>query len=139
MVEKDSPPVAGNVPKWFVDLFPITSQPGHAQVSTGWNQFGTIELVSHSHFAYQELWRGALRLLAWFAIGGGVMGLLGMQLLRRIKRPLDAVVGQAQAISERRFIGIPVPSTPEFEKPGRCHERNGGPSQGDVCRGSGKA
>lgn len=115
MVEKDSPPVAGNVPKWFVDLFPITSQPGHAQVSTGWNQFGTIELVSHSHFAYQELWRGALRLLAWFAIGGGVMGLLGMQLLRRIKRPLDAVVGQAQAISERRFIGIPVPSTPELK------------------------
>lgn len=115
MVEKDSPPVAGNVPKWFVDLFPITSQPGHAQVSTGWNQFGTIELVSHSHFAYQELWRGALRLLAWFAIGGGVMGVLGMQLLRRIKRPLDAVVGQAQAISERRFIGIPVPSTPELK------------------------
>ena len=43
------------------------------------------------------------------------MGLLGMQLLRRIKRPLDAVVGQAQAISERRFIGIPVPSTPELK------------------------
>jgi predicted signal transduction protein with EAL and GGDEF domain len=115
VIEKTSPPVAGNVPEWFVRLFPIESQPGHAQVSAGWNQFGTIELVSHSHFAYQELWRGALRLLAWFMVGGGIMGLLGMQVLRHIKRPLDAVVGQAQAISERRFIGIPVPSTPELK------------------------
>jgi predicted signal transduction protein with EAL and GGDEF domain len=115
MLEKASPPVAGNVPEWFVRLFPIASQPGHAQVSAGWNQFGTIELVSHSHFAYQELWNGGLKLLGWFAIAGGIMGLLGMQLLRRIRRPLDAVVGQAQAISERRFINIPEPSTPELK------------------------
>ena len=115
MVEKSGPPLVGDAPEWFIGLFPITSQPGLAQVSTGWNQFGTLELVSHSHFAYQELWQGALKLLAWFALGGSLMGLLGMQLLRRIKRPLDAVVGQAQAISERRFIGIPVPSTPELK------------------------
>lgn len=115
MLEKTSPPVAGNVPAWFVGLFPIVSQPGQAQVSAGWNQFGTIQLTSHSHFAYQELWNGALKLLGWFAIAGGLMGLLGMQLLRRIRRPLDAVVGQAQAISERRFISIPEPSTPELK------------------------
>jgi len=54
-------------------------------------------------------------MVLWFLIGGLVMGILGMQLLRRIKRPLDAVVGQAQAISERRFISIPEPSTPELK------------------------
>lgn len=43
------------------------------------------------------------------------MGLLGMQLLRRIRRPLDAVVGQARAISERRFISIAEPQTPELK------------------------
>lgn len=115
MIEKTSPPDAGNVPAWFVRIFPIASQPGHAQVNAGWNQFGTIELVSHSQFAYQELWDGALKLLGWFAVGGGIMGLLGMQVLRRIRRPLDAVVGQAQAISERRFISIPEPQTPELK------------------------
>ncbi|MBP6203728.1 MAG: EAL domain-containing protein, partial [Azonexus sp.] len=88
---------------------------GQAQVSSGWNQFGTIELVSHSHFAYTELWNGALKLLGWFVIGGGLMGLLGMQFLRRIRRPLDAVVGQAHAISERRFTTIQEPSTPELK------------------------
>lgn len=115
MIEKASPQNAGNVPDWFIRLFPIDSQPGQAQVSSGWNQFGTIELVSHSHFAYTELWGGALKLLGWFAIGGCLMGLLGMQFLRRIRRPLDAVVGQAQAISERRFTTIQEPSTPELK------------------------
>jgi predicted signal transduction protein with EAL and GGDEF domain len=114
-IEKTSPQDAGSVPGWFIRVFPIDSQPGQAQVSSGWNQFGTIELVSHSHFAYEELWSGTLKLLAWFAIGGGLMGLLGMQFLRRIRRPLDAVVGQAQAISERRFTTIQVPSTPELK------------------------
>lgn len=114
MIEKTSPPLAGNVPAWFVRLFPIASAPGLAQISNGWNQFATIELVSQSHFAYRELWQGALKLLGWFAIAGGIMGLLGMQLLRRIKRPLDAVVGQAQAISERRFTRITEPKTPEL-------------------------
>ncbi|HLO62507.1 MAG TPA: LapD/MoxY N-terminal periplasmic domain-containing protein, partial [Azonexus sp.] len=115
MIEKTSPPLAGNVPDWFVRLFPIASAPGHAQISNGWNQFATIELVSHSHFAYQELWEGAFKLLGWFTVAGGLMGLLGMQLLRRIKRPLDAVVGQAQAISERRFVSIAEPATPELK------------------------
>ncbi|MDE2441309.1 MAG: EAL domain-containing protein [Betaproteobacteria bacterium] len=115
MIEKSSPPVAGNVPDWFVRLFPIASAPGLAQISSGWNQFATIELISHNHFAYQELWSGAFKLLGWFAVAGGLMGLLGMQLLRRIKRPLDAVVGQAQAISERRFISIAEPETPELK------------------------
>ncbi|MDP2883366.1 MAG: LapD/MoxY N-terminal periplasmic domain-containing protein [Azonexus sp.] len=115
MIEKSSPQDAGSVPEWFIRVFPIDSQPGQAQVSSGWNQFGTIELVSHSHFAYEELWNGALKLLGWFAIGGGLMGLLGMQFLRRIRRPLDAVVGQAQAISERRFTTIQEPSTPELK------------------------
>lgn len=115
MIERTSPPDAGDVPAWFVRLFPIASPPGQAQVTTGWNQFGTIELVSHSHFAYQELWKGAFKLLGWFAVGGAIMGLLGMQLLRRIRRPLDAVVGQAQAISERRFVSITEPAIPELK------------------------
>lgn len=115
VIEKTSPPMAGTVPEWFVRLFPIESRPGMAQVSSGWNQFGTIELVSHSRFAYRELWEGGIKLLFWFLLGGIGMGLLGMQLLRRIKRPLDAVVGQARAISERRFVSIQVPETPELK------------------------
>lgn len=115
MIEKRSSETIDEVPKWFLRLFPIESQAGIAQVSNGWNQFGTVELVSHSRFAYKELWEGAIKLLAWFAICACGVGLLGMQVLRRIKRPLDAVVGQARAISERRFVSIDEPSTPELK------------------------
>lgn len=115
MIEKTSPPLLEEVPGWFVRLFPIASQPGQAQVSKGWNQFGTVELISHSRFAYRELWDGAIKLLLWFIIGGSVMGLLGMKLLRHIKRPLDNVVAQAQAISERRFVNIAEPAAHELK------------------------
>lgn len=120
MIEKLAPPEESTVPKWFIQVFPIESLPGQAQVSSGWNQFGTIELISHSQFAYKELWNGALKLLLWFLIGGAIMGIFGMRLLARIKRPLDAVVGQAQAISERRFLSIPEPKTPELKSVARA-------------------
>jgi len=115
MIEKSSPPESGDVPRWFIRLFPIESRPGQAQVSNGWNQFGTVQLISHNAFAYQELWDGGIKLILWFLSGGLVLGLLGMQLLRHIKRPLDTVVEQAQAISERRFITIPEPRIPELK------------------------
>ena len=114
LIEKTDAPDAGDVPAWFVRLFPIASAPGLAQVSARWKLFGSVELVSHSQFAYEELWDGALRLLLWFSIGGVLIGLFGTYLLRGIKRPLDAVVGQAQAISEGRFLSIAEPQTPEL-------------------------
>lgn len=115
MMERTSPADSGEAPSWFVRLFPIESHPGQAQISTGWTQFGTVQLVSHNQFAYQELWDGGIKLILWFLGGGGIMGLLGMQVVRHIKRPLDAVVDQAHAISERRFITIPEPSTLELK------------------------
>ncbi|MBS1197315.1 MAG: diguanylate cyclase/phosphodiesterase [Proteobacteria bacterium] len=115
MIEKTSQPASGAVPDWFIRLFPIESRLGQAQVSTGWSQFGTVQLVSHNAFAYQELWDGGIKLVIWFLNGGLILGLLGMQFLRHIKRPLDAVVDQAQAISERRFITIPEPRIPELK------------------------
>lgn len=120
LIEKTSPAVSDDVPAWFARLFPIASRPGSAQISTGWTQFGTVELVSHNRFAYRELWQGSWRLLMWFSLGGVLAGFLGMQILRRIKRPLDAVVGQARAISERRFIRIEEPATPELKSLARA-------------------
>ncbi len=103
------------VPQWFTRLFPIESPAGVAQISSGWKQFGTIELISHPHFAYRELWNGAQRLLLWFVLGGIIIELIGIQILFRVKRPLDAVVGQAKAIGNRNFVQIEVPSTAELK------------------------
>ena len=103
-----------SAPNWFVQLFPIRSEPGVAQIQDGWRNLGTLKVVSHSRFAYGELWRGALRQMAWFFAAGLVAGLLGTWLLRLIVRPLNQVVSQAHAISERQFVTLQEPRTPEL-------------------------
>jgi EAL domain-containing protein (putative c-di-GMP-specific phosphodiesterase class I)/GGDEF domain-containing protein len=102
------------VPGWFVNLLPIPSKPGLAQVSDGWKQYATVTVISHAQFAYAALWGQVERLLLWFALGGGAIGVIGMIGLRAIGRSLGDVVGQAAAIGERRFITIAEPRTPEL-------------------------
>lgn len=103
-------------PEWFVQRFPITANPGEAQISSGWKQVGTVRLVSHSRFAYRALWKSTLDMILALAIAGAIGGYLGSLVLRRLKRPLDAVIGQAQAISERRFVTIEEPAVPELKR-----------------------
>lgn len=101
-------------PRWFVDLIPIHTMPGQALIQDGWNQYGTLTLASHEQYAYQSLWDGTLELLLWFVLGSVVAGGVGTLLVRIITRPLSDVVGQAQAIAERRFLSIAEPRTPEL-------------------------
>jgi len=102
-------------PVWFARVFPIRATQGIAQVQDGWRQLGTLTVTSHSRYAYAELWNGALRLLTWLLAAGFIAGVIGTLVMRMIVRPLNQVVGQAQAISERRFITLNEPRTPELK------------------------
>ena len=101
-------------PAWFNALIPIRVTPGQALIQDGWNQFGTLTLASHEQYAYKSLWNGTLELLLWFVLGSLAAGIGGSLLMRFITRPLSDVVGQAQAIAERRFLSIAEPRTPEL-------------------------
>ncbi len=102
-------------PAWFVALLPIRVSPGVAHIANGWKQYGSISLTSHSKFAYRDLWTGTLDLVGWFVLSGVVAGILGTLLLRLITRPLDQVVDQARAISDRRFVNIAATHVPELD------------------------
>lgn len=102
------------VPAWFSRMFPLHARPGEALVSSGWQQAGRVTLVADTRFAHAALWRGALQLFAWILGAGAVTGLLGTLLLRAIRRPLDRVVEQADAITERRFLTVELPRIPEL-------------------------
>ncbi len=106
--------VATEVPSWFIKAFPIESLPGQAQINDNWKQYGTVTVISHTHFASHALWKQAGRLLLWFFCGGLGVGGLGMLMLRAIDRSLREVIDQAAAISDRRFITIAEPRTPEL-------------------------
>lgn len=104
------------VPGWFMRLFPIAPEPGNAVIQSGWRQLGSIQLRSDPSFAYDSLWRSALELAQLFVLGGIVVGVLGMVAIRRVLRPLDHVVEQAEALAERRYLEVTPPRTFEFRR-----------------------
>ena len=116
LVERNAATTDFDAPAWFVRCLPIRATPGQAQISNGWKQFGTIHLVSHSRFAYRALWDSVLQMIAALGAAGLVGGYLGALILRRLKRPLDAVINQATAITERRFVTIDEPEVPELRQ-----------------------
>ncbi|MDE2400706.1 MAG: EAL domain-containing protein [Burkholderiales bacterium] len=107
---------ASNAPRWFVDLIPIDSEPGVAQVSDGWRALGSVEVVSHSSFAHDQLWQGSLKSGLWLLLIGALSCVVAVLGVRRIRRPLDATVAQAQALMERRFITVAEPRVPELAR-----------------------
>ena len=109
-----------HVPKWFVDLFPIHAEAGRAQITDNWMQFGVIKVVSHATLAHQALWEQIESLIIWFLVAGVLSGLIGMIMLRGIKQPLAAMVSQAEAITERRFLTISEPRIPELRSIARA-------------------
>lgn len=114
LVDRQAPARAPEVPGWFARLVPIDATPGIAQVSDGWQPIGTLEVVSASSFAVEELWRGSLRSAGWLILVGTVAGLIGSWIVGRIRAPLRATVEQALALLDRRFVQVAEPRAPEL-------------------------
>lgn len=105
-----------DAPDWFTRILPIKAESGRAQISNGWKQVGSVTLASHSRFAYGALWKSAYEMVMALTLAGLVGGFLGSLVLRRLRRPLDAVIGQANAIAQRRFVTIDEPAVPELRQ-----------------------
>jgi diguanylate cyclase (GGDEF)-like protein len=114
--ERISELVTVDAPHWFTRILPIAASPGVAQISSGWRQFGTVTLVSHSRFAYDALWKSAYEMAIALSMAGMVGGLLSSLVLGRLRKPLDSVIEQARAITQRRFVTIEVPKVPELKQ-----------------------
>lgn len=118
--EADAQTVREQAPQWFIQLMPVESLAGVAQVSDGWRALGSVEVVSHSAFAHGQLWQGAVKTAGLLALLGGVAGLVATFGVRGIRRPLDATVNQAQALMERRFVTVTEPRVPELARLSRA-------------------
>ena len=106
-----------DVPSWFVRWLPIPEPHGVAQVSSGWNQLGEIEVVSHPGFAYRDLWRSFKEQIWLFLVTAALCyGLLGLG-LRYVLQPLKQVEQQADAICRREFpVQDNLPAIPELRR-----------------------
>lgn len=104
--ERRSEAQAGRHPAWLPRWLHLDAAPGVAQLSGGWQQLGQVELASQLGYAYDALWQGLLRTMAW-ALGLALLALLAaLALLSRMRRPLDALARQAHALTEGQFLQV---------------------------------
>ena len=116
IVERHSVEEFNPVPDWFKRLFPIISVPGLAQINSKWTQIGTIQLISQNGNAYQTLWNSSREMVAALSMSAFIAAYLATLVLRRLKKPLQKVIEQAQGLSERRFIINEEPNVPELRQ-----------------------
>jgi diguanylate cyclase (GGDEF)-like protein len=114
LFERSASDQRSQAPHWFQSLVPIDSAPGRALVSDGWRALGAVTVVSHASYAYDDLWRSSLESALWLAFAGVVGGLVGLVVVRGIRKPLDAAVQQAQALMDGGFVTVPEPRMPEL-------------------------
>ena len=114
--QREAEPAPAKAPGWFAQLFPIESTPGIAQVSDGWRALGSVQVVSHTAFAHDDLWRGAQRSALALAVVGVLAALLARLVVERIRRPLDQAVGQAHSLVNGEFVTVPEPAAPELQR-----------------------
>lgn len=116
LFERAEAPRPGQAPAWFRAMLPIEAAAGVAQLSNGWNAIGAVELKSHSSYAHDTLWITSRRLLAWLLIVGIVAAVLAWAGLRRIRRPLDAAVAQAEGVLSGSYGQVVEPRVPELQR-----------------------
>lgn len=107
---------ASSAPAWFVALTPVQDLPGRAKVSSGWQAAGEVEVLSHSGYVHDELWAATRRGAALLAGVGLLAGLVAFVALRRIRRPLDAAVAQAEALVQGQYRLVDAPRVPELAR-----------------------
>ncbi len=112
--EADPSVTREQAPGWFVEMVPVESAPGVAQVSDGWRAVGSVEVVSHSAFAHAQLWQGSMKTAGLLTLLGAVACVVATLGVNGIRKPLNATVSQAQALMERRFVTVVEPRVPEL-------------------------
>jgi EAL domain-containing protein (putative c-di-GMP-specific phosphodiesterase class I)/GGDEF domain-containing protein len=116
LYERAEAPRAGQAPAWFKSLLPIEAASGLAQVSDGWKAIGSVEVKSHASYAHDALWLGTRRLVAWMLVVGMVAAVAAWAGLRRIRRPLDAAVAQAEGVLAGSYGQVTEPRVPELQR-----------------------
>lgn len=110
--QAQQPPL--HAPAWFVRLAGIASQPGVAQVNHGWQRLGATQVISHNAYVVDDLWVGAQKAALALAAVTSCALALALVVVNRIRRPLDQVVQQAQALLNGEFLAVPAPRIPEL-------------------------
>lgn len=115
ILKREYPVVVEGVPAWFTHWVTLETPEREALIMAGWQQQGSLHVVSHAGYAYRELWESSVSTAAWLA-GGWLAAVAGIALLLRlVLSPLLAVERQAEAVGRGQFMLLPqIPRTREL-------------------------
>lgn len=116
--EKSQPDQLNDIPDWFISRFSINVPQARSEVNDGWNIRGSLRVTSNPGFGYSQLWQNALSSFIITLIGFIVaMGFVWFLVKKVISQPINKVVEQADAISQKQFEKIEdIPTTPELRR-----------------------
>jgi len=106
LVERKQPLWVKEVPAWFTGTFTLATPEGHALIMRGWNQAGSIDVVSHPGFAYKELWHVSVQAFWWVVAVGIAAFLLVALAVRLALAPLADMERQALGVARREFATL---------------------------------
>ncbi|MCP5161436.1 MAG: EAL domain-containing protein [Hahellaceae bacterium] len=91
------------VPAWFVQLVPLQTPQGQAELMQGWTRKGQVLIHSHPGFAYLKLWQALKVQTSMFVVSLVLVLLLLQWLLSRLLKPLQQAETQAEAVAQNNF------------------------------------
>ncbi|WP_395340683.1 EAL domain-containing protein [Ningiella sp. W23] len=105
-------------PKWFVELFEFDVAEGVSQINDGWSIKGSLVVKSNKSEAYDQLWQNAVQSFIVILVAFCLSLVFVWFLVKRvITGPINAVINQADAISQKQFQQIQiVPTTTELSR-----------------------
>ena len=106
-----------DIPSWFRQLYTFNSPIASANVSSGWNPVGQLQVTSLEDNAHIKLYENFLELLQAFVFIALITYTLLFFLLKLILSSLQKLQRQAEAVSDNNFIiNDNIPSTTEFKE-----------------------
>ena len=116
ILEKAHDSVDGQAPAWFRDLINFTEVMSEAEVSNGWQQFGVIFVEPNADASYEKLWAIAGRMVGWVLLLMSGTLIMIVFFMKAVLKPLSDMEQQANAISNRDFMTIPLPKPRELRR-----------------------
>lgn len=116
LIKKEQTLTVQNVPKWFVDMFPMPTPKGETELMNGWMPFGTLSIITNPSIAYYQMWNSFKGMSIYFIIILTLGSLFLYALLKLLLNPLNKIKEQALMILENDFvIQEKIPYTTELK------------------------
>ena len=105
------------VPSWFASLMSLSGESAYAQVSSGWQPLGMLEVRADTTASLEYLYDLFKKIVSVFIVSLILGFLIIILMLRTVLRPIETMEEQAEGVLQNRFIiNHDLPKTVELKR-----------------------